>query len=268
MKIDLKNKTALICASSYGIGFSCANILATTNANIILTSRVKSNLKKAETAIKKNIKNLNQKNKVFCYEVDFSNKSLTKNFISKIKKIHNIDILILNTGGPVPGNFSSFKNIDDFEKETSAITFSASLLIQQLLPNMKINGFGRIINISSIGLVKPITNLAVSNASRSYLAGLMVGIGNEVAPYGITINTILPGIIWTKRQEQLVKLEAKKNNINIKEMIKIKLSNVPANKIGEPNDIGHLATFLSSQYASYINGQFIAVDGGKLGIKR
>ena len=72
MKIDLKNKTALICASSYGIGFSCANILATTNANIILTSRLESNLKKAEISIKKTIKSLNQKNKVFSYKVDFS----------------------------------------------------------------------------------------------------------------------------------------------------------------------------------------------------
>jgi len=267
MKIDLKNKTALICASSYGIGFSCANILATTNANIILTSRLESNLKKAEISIKKTIKSLNQKNKVFSYKVDFSNKSLTKEFILKVKKIHKIDILILNTGGPTPGNFSSFKSIEDFEKETSFITFSASLLIKQLLPNMKKNGFGRIINISSIGLVKPITNLAVSNASRSYLAGLMVGISNEVASYGITINTILPGIIWTKRQEQLIKIEAKINKISIKKMIQIKSNKVPSNKIGEPNDIGHLSTFLSSNYASYINGQFIAVDGGKLGIK-
>lgn len=268
MNINLQKKTALICASSYGIGFSCANILATTGANIILTSRFMSNLKKAEISIKKTIKNLNQNNKVFSYRVNFSNKSSTKQFIRKLKKTHKIDILILNTGGPPPGNFSTFKNIEDFEKKTSSITFPASLLIKELLPYMKKKAFGRIVNISSIGLVKPITNLAVSNASRSYLAGLMVGISNEVASYGITINTILPGIIWTKRQEQLTKMEAKIKKISIKKMIEIKFSKVPSAKIGEPNDVGYLSTFLCSDYASYINGQFIAVDGGMLGIKR
>lgn len=268
MKIDLHNKTALVCASSYGIGFSCANNLALSGANIILTSRFPSNLKKAEIIIRKTIKNLYQRNRVFSYKVDFSDKYSTKIFVKKIKEIHKIDILILNTGGPAPGNFSAFKNIEDFEKETSSITYPASLLIKELLPYMKKKKFGRIINISSIGLVKPITNLAVSNASRSYLAGLMVGISNEVASFGITINTILPGIIWTKRQEQLIKIEAKIKKISINKMIKIKSANIPSNKIGKPDDVGHLSTFLCSNYASYINGQFIAVDGGLLGIKR
>jgi 3-oxoacyl-[acyl-carrier protein] reductase len=77
----------------------------------------------------------------------------------------------------------------------------------------------------------------------------------------------LPGIIWTKRQEQLTAIDAKKNKISKKEMIKVKASKIPSNKIGSPDDIGHLATFLSSNHASYINGQFIAVDGGMLGIK-
>ena len=118
MKINLQNKTALICASSYGIGFSCAKILATTGANIILTSRSASNIKKAEELIKKTIKSLNYNNKVFSYKVDFSNKSSTNKFARKIKKIHKIDILILNTGGPTPGNFCAFKKVSiDFRPE-------------------------------------------------------------------------------------------------------------------------------------------------------
>ncbi len=267
MIIDLKNKTALVCASSYGIGFSCANILATTGANIILTSRSNKNLKNAEKKIKKTIKQFNLKNEVFSYKVDFTSKVVTKNFIMKVQRKHKIDILILNSGGPNPGDFSSFKSIEKFEKETSSITFPSALLIKKFMPYMKKKGFGRIINISSIGLIKPITGLAVSNASRSYLAGLMVGIANEVAQNGITINTVLPGIIWTKRQEQLTKIDAKKNKISFEKMIKIKSSKIPSNEIGLPNDVGYLVTFLSSSYASYINAQFISVDGGMLGLK-
>jgi len=267
MRINLENKVALICASSYGLGFACANILATTGADIILTSRTASNLKKAKTTIQKTIKGLNLKSKVFTYRVNLSQKESTKKFIANLKKKHKIDILILNNGGPKPGDFDSFKNVETFEKETSSITFSASLLMKQLLPNMKKNKFGRIINISSIGLIKPITSLAVSNASRAYLAGLMVGVSNEVSEHGITINTIMPGIIWTNRQKQLTKIDAKKNRISIEEMIDIKSKKVPSNKMGNPDDVGYLATYLCSHYASYISGQFIAVDGGMLGIK-
>ena len=180
MKINLENKLALICASSYGLGFACANILATSGADIILTSRNTTNLNKAKKNIENNIKMLNKKNRVFTYKVDLTRKESTKKFITKVCKKHKVDILILNNGGPKPGKFDSFKSIDVFEKETSSITFSASLLMKKLLPNMKKNRFGRIINISSIGLRKPITNLSVSNASRSYLAGLMVGVSNEV----------------------------------------------------------------------------------------
>ena len=267
MKINLENKLALICASSDGLGFACANILATTGADVILTSRNITNLNKAKKNIEKNIKKLNLMNKVFTYKVNLTKKESTKKFITKICKKHKVDILILNNGGPKPGEFDTFKNIDVFEKETSSITYSASLLIKKLLPNMKKNKFGRIINISSIGLIKPITNLAVSNASRAYLAGLMVGVSNEVSKYRITINTILPGIIWTKRQKQLTKIDAKKNKVSAKQMIAIKSKSVPTNTIGEPNDVGYLVTYLCSDYASYINGQFIAVDGGMLGIK-
>lgn len=267
MKINLENKLALICASSYGLGFSCANILAMSGADVILTSRNTKNLNKAKKDIENNINKLNQKNKVFTYKVDLTKKDSTKKFTSEICKKHKIDILILNNGGPKPGNFESFRNIDVFEKETSTITFSASLLIKKLLPNMKKNKFGRIINISSIGLRKPITNLAVSNASRAYLAGLMVGVSNEVSKYKITVNTIMPGIIWTNRQKQLTEIDAKQNKVSIKQMIAIKSKSVPTNTIGEPNDVGYLTTYLCSEYASYINGQFIAVDGGMLGIK-
>jgi len=267
MKINLENKVALVCASSDGLGFACANILSSTGANIILTSRSVSNLKKAKETIQNNIKRLDLKNKVFTFKVNLSNKVSVKKFISDLKKKHKVDILILNNGGPKPGDFNSFRSIESFEKETSSITFSSSLLIKQLLPSMKKNKFGRIINISSIGLRKPITNLAVSNASRAYLAGLMTGISNEVAEYGITINTIMPGIIWTNRQKQLTKIDAKKNKVGFDEMITLKSEQVPSKKMGMPNDVGYLATYLCSDYASYINGQFISVDGGMLGIK-
>ena len=133
---------------------------------------------------------------------------------------------------------------------------------------MRKNKFGRIINISSIGLAKPITGLAVSNASRAHLGGLMTGIANENASYGITLNTILPGVIWTDRQLMLTENEANAAGISLDDMIKKKASSLPTGTMGKPDDVGTLATFLSSEMAGYINSQFISVDGGLLGLLR
>ena len=172
----------------------------------------------------------------------------------------------MNSGGPAPGDFESFTDMNDFEDKTSQITYPAISLINHVLPSMKNNKWGRIINISSIGLSKPITGLAVSNASRAYLAGLMTGIANENAQHGITLNTILPGIIWTDRQKMLTQNEAENLNINLDEMIEKKSSTIPAGTMGHPDDVGYLATYLASEYAGYINGQLISVDGGLLGL--
>ena len=188
--------------------------------------------------------------------------------VNALKNYNPIDILILNSGGPAPGDFNSFESIDDFEKKCSEITFPATYLIQHLLPSMRSRGFGRIINISSMGLAKPITGLAVSNASRAHLAGLMTGIANENARYGITLNTILPGVIWTDRQLLLTENDAKNSGITIDEMIERKSSSMPSGEMGKPDDVGTLATFLSSVEANYINSQCIAVDGGLLGLLR
>ena len=97
-----------------------------------------------------------------------------------------------------------------------------------------------------MGLAKPITGLAVSNASRAHLAGLMTGIANENARYGITLNTILPGVIWTDRQLLLTENDAKNSGITLDEMIERKSSSMPSGEMGKPDDVGTLATFLSS----------------------
>jgi 3-oxoacyl-[acyl-carrier protein] reductase len=269
MKINLKGKTSLICASSRGLGFSCAENLASSGSNIILTGRSKENLEVAKSAILKKISNDNgAKIIISTIQVNLYNRANIKAFLNKLADYPALDILVLNNGGPAPGNFESFESVSDFEKKSSAITYAATSLIKHVLPSMRKNKFGRIINISSIGLAKPITDLAVSNASRAYLGGLMTGIANENAAYGITLNTILPGIIWTDRQLMLTENEAKEASISLDDMIKEKAASIPTGAMGKPDDVGTLATFLSSVEAGYINSQFISVDGGLLGLLR
>jgi len=268
MKIDLEGKTSLICASTKGLGYACAENLASAGSNIILTGRSEENLLVAKSNIEKKIANIGKMISISTIQVDLDDRSGIAELLAKLTDYPDIDILILNSGGPAPGNFDSFDNISEFEEKCSAITFPASSLIQHALPAMKKNKFGRIINISSIGLAKPITGLAVSNASRAHLGGLMTGIANENARYGITLNTILPGVIWTDRQLMLTENEAKEAGITLDEMIEKKAASLPTGTMGKPDDIGCLATFLCSIEAGYINSQFISVDGGLLGLLR
>ena len=269
MKINLEGKTSLICASTKGLGYSCAENLASSGSNVILTGRSKERLALAKSSILNKISDDIDKSIIIStIQVDLNDRTDIESLLTELADYPAIDILVLNSGGPAPGNFDSFESISDFEQKCSAITYAASSLIKYVLPSMRENKFGRIINISSIGLAKPITGLAVSNASRAHLGGLMTGIANENAAYGITLNTILPGIIWTDRQLMLTEEDAKEAGVSLDDMIKQKAANIPTGAMGKPDDVGTLATFLSSEMAGYINSQFISVDGGFLGLLR
>ena len=268
MNVNLSGKLSLICASSKGLGYACAKQLAIAGSDVILTSRSKTNLDNASAEIRKALAETESSAKVFVAEIDFEDKKCVDEFIDNIGQFGEIDVLITNSGGPAPGAFSDFSSSQELEEKCASITYPATSLMMQAIPQMKKKGWGRIINISSIGLARPITGLAVSNAARAHLGGLMTGISNETAKFGITVNSILPGIIWTERQLELSKSEALKTCTDLESVIKQKRNSIPLGDMGKPDDVAYLATFLASDFASYISGQFIAVDGSFLGLLR
>lgn len=268
MKINLDGKLALVCASTRGLGYACAKGLVLAGSSVILTGRSKAGLEIAKTKLLNETNNEKNIDRIFINKVDLDDRQDFERFMIELKDYPSIDILVINSGGPAPGDFNSFDDMNDFEEKCNQITFPATRLIKNVLLGMRDKKWGRIINISSIGLAKPITGLAVSNASRAYLAGLMTGIVNENAEFGITLNTILPGIIWTDRQKSLTEHDANISGVSFDEMVQIKASSVPTRTMGKPEDVGNLLTFLASEYAGYVNGQNIAVDGGLLGISR
>lgn len=268
MQINLSGKLALVCASTRGLGYACAEGLVKSGCSVILTGRSEGNLQIAKTKLLSAAENLALTINIHEIVVDLNSNAEIDRLIDSLENLPSIDILITNSGGPSPGDFESFSSVQEFEDKAHQITHPATRLIKYVLPSMKEKKWGRIINISSIGLAKPITGLAVSNASRGYLAGLMTGIANENARYGITLNTILPGIIWTDRQKLLTENDANLLGITIEEMLERKSSSIPSGNMGKPEDVGSLVTFLSSDYAGYVNSQCIAVDGGLLGLVR
>ena len=168
-----------------------------------------------------------------------------------IEKMNGLDVLILNTGGPPTGTIESV-TAEMWLQGFQSLWLSTVEAIQTALPTMKKNQRGRIILIASTSAREPIPNLMVSNGIRAGLLGMIKTVSNEVAPFGITANVILPGFIDTERLKEL----------NVKEEDIVKM--VPMGRLGTPAEIAYLAAFLGSPFSSYITGQAIACDGGRL----
>ncbi len=259
MNISLKNKTALICGSSKGIGKAIAERYAEMGADLVLIARSESIL----IEMANNFKSKYTGN-FYCYSVDLNNLEILENIIEQhLNTVGNIDILVNNSGGPESGLLTN-TNYNDFIKPFQSHLFASHLLVQKLRDGMKQNNFGRIINIISVSVKQPIENLGVSNTLRGAMASWSKTLSRELAKYNITVNNILPGYTNTERLDYLFNRIAEKTSTSYDEVLASALTKIPAGRLATPDEIANLAGFLASDLASYINGSSIAVDGGYL----
>ena len=189
MNLSLRNKKAVVCGSTQGIGKAIAEELSRQGVNLTLIARDKEAL---ENVVKKLDTSLGQSHDYLC--VDFSDDNF-ENKISDLSSL-NIDILINNTGGPASGPITD-ANPDDFLLAFKMHLLNNQLLIKKLIDNMKKNSFGRIINIISTSVKAPIPGLGVSNTIRAAVANWAKTLSLELGPYGITVNNVLPGFTST-----------------------------------------------------------------------
>ena len=256
MKISLQNKKALIGGSSKGLGFAVAKQLALSGAHVTIVS---SN----EALLKEKVMSLNSQTKVnHQYLVcDYNDHNSYSKKITEYFRDNKVDILINNTQGPIAGDVNSV-TIDDYQNAFDLLFKNIVLTTNLALKNMRNIQWGRIINMTSVSVKEPLKYLALSNTIRSAVTTWGKTLSNEVAESNITVNNILTGYFNTERLEQLNSEKAKKMGIEIDEVIANMKSQVPLKRIGEPDEFGYLATFLCSDYASYINGVNITIDGG------
>jgi 3-oxoacyl-[acyl-carrier protein] reductase len=259
MNLSLKEKNAVICGSTQGIGLAIAKELSLLGANCILLARNEATLKQAVTSLD------NTEGQQHEYAVaDFSNNQQVKAAIEKIVAQKAVHILINNTGGPAPGLITEAAT-ENFTNAFQQHIINNQLLAQAVLPGMKTSGYGRIINIISTSVKVPIANLGVSNTIRAATAAWAKTLSLEVARYGITVNNVLPGYTRTQRLDSMITTNAGKQNIS-KEELEIKMQQqIPAQRFGEVEEIAAVAAFLASPAASYVNGASIPVDGGNTG---
>ena len=259
MNLDLLNKTALVCGSTQGLGYASAVELALLGCHVILMAR-------NEDKLKGTIKTLDgSKGQQHQYLVaDFADTNAVKAAITGFVKNNNIHILVNNTGGP-PGGAALTASAEDFLTAFNNHLINNHNLTQAVVPGMKEAGFGRIINIISTSVKSPIAGLGVSNTIRAAVANWAKTLATELGPFGITVNNILPGFTKTVRADYVIAAKAKAANVTEAAVMKQLVAEIPAGRIGEPEEFGAAVAFLCSPAAAYINGINLPVDGGRLG---
>ena len=255
MNLSLRNKKAVVCGSTQGIGKAIAEELSRQGVNLTLIARDKEAL---ENVVKKLDTSLGQSHHYLC--VDFSDDNF-ENKISDLSSL-NIDILINNTGGPASGPITD-ANPDDFLLAFKMHLLNNQLLIKKVIDNMKKNSFGRIINIISTSVKAPIPGLGVSNTIRAAVANWAKTLSLELGPYGITVNNVLPGFTSTNRLKSLIKKKSTILGKSISEVESEMKNTVPLKRFGDASEVANAVVFLSSPAASYINGINLPVDGGR-----
>lgn len=259
MNLSLKEKCAVICGSTQGIGLAIAKELAMSGADCILMARNETSLQKAIALL-----DFSQKQKHEYAIADFSSNEQVRAAIEKIIQHKTIHILINNTGGPAPGPITE-ATTERFINAFQQHIINNQLLVQAVLPAMKDAGYGRIINIISTSVKIPIANLGVSNTIRAATAAWAKTLSLETAQYGVTVNNILPGYTKTQRLDSLLTANAAAQNITKEELAAKMQLQIPARRFGEAEEVAALAAFLASPAASYVNGTSIPVDGGNTG---
>jgi len=252
MDLKLNNKTAIVLAASKGLGKAIAIALSAEGAKVIIGSRDETQLNKTAGEIR-----ALTGNEVVAIPVDILNGGQVEQLIQKAaSRFGRIDILVNNGGGPP---FDKFENFDDeaWQKAFELTLLSFARTSRLVLPHMQKAGSGRIINIISGSVKSVLPNSVLSTSMRMGVAGMAKMMADEFGPYQITVNNVAPGMILTDRLKHTLPKDA-----NPEEALKEKARNIPVGRIGKPEELAALVTFLASEQAAYITGTTIQVDGG------
>ncbi len=259
MNLSLEGKYAVICGSTQGIGLAIAEELALLGAHCTLMSRNENSLASAVQNLDISLRQQHQ------YLVaDFDKPDDVRKAIEKHVKELPVHILVNNSGGPPSGPIIEAKE-EDFLSAFNQHLVCNHILAKAVVPSMKKENFGRIINVISTSVRIPLKNLGVSNTIRGAVASWAKTMANELGQFNITVNNVLPGFTSTKRLSTLIDTMAKKANSGVDSVEKNMLNEVPMKRFAEASEIAAVAAFLASPAASYVNGVSIPVDGGRTG---
>lgn len=257
MDLGLKNKIAVVGASSKGLGRAIALGLAQEGAKVTICARSKDVLEETAEDIRKQTGS-----EVLSIPTDVSQPGQVESLIDKtVSHFGGIDILVNNAGGPRAGRFDDL-SAEDYETAVHLNLMSTINLCRAAVPSMRARGGGRIINLTSVSVKQPVDGLMLSNMARTGVIGFAKTLAAELASDKILVNNVCPGIIFTDRIKQLATVRAEEAGITFDKAIERMTADIPLGRIGNTEEFANMVVFLASEKASYITGTTIQVDGG------
>ncbi|HEY2665172.1 MAG TPA: SDR family oxidoreductase [Candidatus Binataceae bacterium] len=258
MDLKLKGKNALVLGGSKGIGNGIANALAAEGVAVALIARTQAPLESA-------VSELNSRGgHAIGLAADLADWPAVENAVRSARnQLGPIDILVNNSGGPPPSGVLGVKP-EVWQAQFQSMVLVLFRITELLLPEMRSRGFGRILTVASSSVVEPIPSIGVSNTLRSAIVGWAKTLAGEVARDGVTVNTLLPGLIATDRALSLARGHAQRTGISEEESLKRSAQAIPVGRPGTPAEFGAVAAFLASPLAAYVTGSLIRIDGGSI----
>ena len=257
METGLRNRVAIVVASSQGIGRATAEALAAEGCRVAMCARNQQALQQAADDIRRK-----HSAEVFTTAFDVTDSGAVHDFVSAvIAKFGSADVCVTNAGGPPAKGFLA-TSTEEWRKAVDQNFLSTVYFAQEVIPHMQQKRWGRIITITSISTKQPVTDLVLSNAVRAAVVGLVRSLANEFGKDGILVNNVGPGYTATDRLKELAKARAKSSGKSEKELFEAWAAETAVKRVGQPREVADTIVWLASERASYVTGQTILVDGG------
>jgi 3-oxoacyl-[acyl-carrier protein] reductase len=257
MDLGLKNRVALIAASSQGLGLATAKAFAAEGCRVAMCARNQQTLKAAA----EKIKNQHQ-TEVFTEAFDVADSAAVAKFVGAVAtKFGSVDICVTNAGGPPAKGFLA-ATLEDWQRAIDLNFLSTVYFAREVIPHMQRQHWGRILTITSITTKQPVADLVLSNAVRAAVVGLVKSLANEFGKDGILVNNVGPGFTATDRLKELAKARSSATGKSEQEILDSWAADAPLKRLGDPRELAETIVWLASERASYVTGQTVLVDGG------
>jgi len=257
MDLGLKNRVALVAASSQGIGRATAEAFGAEGCRVAMCARNRQTLQAAAETIRKQYNT-----EVIAEAFDVTDAAAVKSFVTDVaEKFGGVDICVTNAGGPPAKGFLD-ATLEEWQLALEMNFLSTVYFAREVIPHMQRKHWGRIVTITSITTKQPVTDLVLSNAARAAVVGLVKSLANEFGKDGILVNNVGPGFTATDRLKELAKVRASSSGKSEQQIFEGWAADAPLQRLGEPREVAETIVWLASERASYITGQTVLVDGG------